>query len=88
MQRGRAQGTDIRLGYLLSKNAWGKGIASELVAGFAVWCRGQSTILTIFAGVAQDNLASVRVLEKTGFDRVGREGEIVDGDHLYQLILR
>jgi RimJ/RimL family protein N-acetyltransferase len=76
---------EIRLGYLISENAWGKGIASELVRGFITWCSGQPSILSIAAGVASDNPASNRVLEKNGFklDRIGYK-EVRDG-LLYRL---
>ena len=32
-------GVDVRLGYLLAEEVWGRGIASELLAGFVGWCR-------------------------------------------------
>ena len=61
-------GMELRLGYLLSESAWGKGIASELVEGFVGWCRGQAQISSIAGGVGLDNPASGRVLEKSGFN--------------------
>ena len=67
--------TDVRLGYLLSEGAWGKGIASELVHGFVSWCRGQTSISSIAGGVALDNPASKRVLEKNGFQLI-QSGEV------------
>ena len=60
--RGRA----VRLGYLLAESAWGMGLASELVRGFVEWCR-TGDIASIVSGVARDNVASQRVLEKNGF---------------------
>ncbi|MDA1257842.1 MAG: GNAT family N-acetyltransferase [Chloroflexi bacterium] len=76
-ESGRDSGTDVRLGYLLSEGAWGKGFATELVAGLASWCGAQSSITSISAGADRDNLASRRVLEKAGF-RVVQDGN--DGD--------
>jgi len=80
--------TEIRLGYLLSENAWGKGFATELVSGFIKWCRGQSSISLITGGVASDNLASIRVLEKSGFQLVESSHEIVEDEKFYRLGLR
>ena len=61
--------TDIRLGYLLGTDHWGRGFASELVGGFVRWCRGTHGIGSISGGgggVGQDNPASARVLTKNG----------------------
>ena len=59
--------TDVRLGYLLAEQAWGRGLASELVGGFVCWYEANPAIRHLVAGVDQDNVASVRVLEKNGF---------------------
>lgn len=59
--------SEIRLGYILDENAWGRGLATELVAGFAGWCRTNGTIRSVVAGVADGSGASARVLEKNGF---------------------
>lgn len=79
---------DVRLGYLLSEVTWGKGIASELVHGFVSWCRRQASISSIAGGVAVDNPASKRVLEKNGFELIQSEDEVVQDEHLFRLNLR
>ena len=85
-QPGKGNGyADVRLGYLLSEATWGKGIASELVGGFISWCRGKEPITTIAAGVAHDNLASKRVLEKNGLKPVPSDDEVAEGEELYRL---
>ena len=33
-------GVEVRLGYLVSEAAWGRGFATELVKGLFDWCRG------------------------------------------------
>ncbi|WP_089938303.1 GNAT family N-acetyltransferase [Candidatus Entotheonella palauensis] len=80
-------GIEVRLGYLLSESAWGQGFASKLVRGFVGWCRGQTSIASIAGGVAQDNLASKRVLEKNGFRLVQSEGEVVQDEQFFRLQL-
>ena len=79
---------DVHLGYLLSEDAWGKGFATELVGGFVSWCRGQSSIMSIAGGVESDNQASIRVLEKNGFQPVPNSAETGQDELLYQLSLR
>jgi RimJ/RimL family protein N-acetyltransferase len=75
---------DIRLGYLLGESAWGKGLATELVSGLVEWCRSVPRIRSIAGGVGLDNLASARVLVKSGFEPVG---STVDGEQLFELDL-
>ncbi len=85
---GEDGGTDVRLGYLLSEEVWGKGIATELVSGFAKWCREHASIRSLSAGVSHDNRPSRRVLEKAGFQRVEEREEAVEDELLYRLTLR
>jgi RimJ/RimL family protein N-acetyltransferase len=57
----------------------GKGIASELVNGFVSWCHGQESISPTAGGVAHDNPAATRVLEKNGFQLVRSRDDIAQG---------
>jgi len=59
--------SDVRLGYMIDESAWGSGLATELVSGFAGWCRTNGTIRSIKGGVSDSNSASARVLQKNGF---------------------
>ncbi len=77
---------ELRLGYLVAEEAWGSGIASELVAGFVGWCRKWRPADSVAAGVEPENEASVRVLQKAGFERATAE-EGADGANLYRLVL-
>ncbi|MEM6986029.1 MAG: GNAT family N-acetyltransferase, partial [Pseudomonadota bacterium] len=54
--------TELRLGYLLREDAWGRGYASELIAGLVEACAAAG-VQRIQGGVAVDNAASARVLE-------------------------
>ena len=60
----------LRIGYLLQVSAFGHGYASEMVVGLVEWCRTHSTNAIIEAGVASDNVASIRVLTRSGFTAV------------------
>ena len=81
-----AQGmVELRLGYLLAESAWGRGFGSELVQGLVDNCR-KLRVASLVGGVAADNLASIRVLEKSGFERLPATN---NGDeYLYRLQLR
>lgn len=59
-------GDALHLGYLFGQAHWGKGYASELVAGLVDTnhTHGRHRLI---GGVSARNLASARVLEKAGF---------------------
>lgn len=57
----------LRLGYLLSKETWGRGLGSELIKGLLAWCVKAGNVSSILGGVEIKNKASIRVLEKNGF---------------------
>jgi RimJ/RimL family protein N-acetyltransferase len=62
----------IVLGYWLGRPYWGRGYASEatreVIGSYAFGALGADEL---FAGAFADNPASLRVLEKLGFERVG-----------------
>ena len=59
---------DIHLGYLIEQSAWGKGYASELLAGLVLHVL--KTGFRLLGGVGRENPASAHVLRKTGFQLV------------------
>jgi ribosomal-protein-alanine N-acetyltransferase len=62
-------GRSVRVGYMLAETAWGQGYATELLNGFVAWCRTVE-ITSIVGGVARENVASQRVMEKNDFRRL------------------
>jgi RimJ/RimL family protein N-acetyltransferase len=64
-----AETQDRMLGYWLGRDYWGRGIASAAVRAFL----NVETNRPLTAHVAKHNLGSIRVLEKTGFVRIGEE---------------
>ncbi|MEM7377457.1 MAG: GNAT family N-acetyltransferase [Pseudomonadota bacterium] len=56
----------LRLGYLLHERSWGQGYATELIGGLIAACP-DAGIDRVSGGVAPENAASARVLEKSGF---------------------
>lgn len=82
---GSIEGASLRLGYLLAEASWGQGFASELVTGLVAWCR-ERRVGAIAGGVDEHNAASIRVLEKNGFE-LQPGAEVGPGELLYRLVL-
>ena len=57
------------VGYWIGQAYWGKGVATKAVAQFLA----EYPPRPLFARVAQQNVASIRVLERNGFLLVGEE---------------
>lgn len=76
---------DVRIGYLVSEQQQGQGIGTELVAGLVDRIRHLPEISTMTGGVAPGNAASIRVLDRAGFQRV--EGDDI-GEHGDELLYR
>ncbi len=72
--RPRGEGHD--LGFWLAPDLWGQGLMSE--AGRAVLAHAfrQLGIDRITSGAFEDNIASLRVLEKLGFDMTSHESMV------------
>jgi RimJ/RimL family protein N-acetyltransferase len=65
------------VGYWLGREFWGRGIATLALSAFVA----ETEERPLTAAAAEGNVASMRVLEKCGFVRVGEE----DGMMLYRL---
>jgi ribosomal-protein-alanine N-acetyltransferase len=80
------------LGYWLSEQLWGKGIMTEAVKLITHYAFANLDIIRIQAGVLSKNPASMRVLEKAGYQKEGisrnaiiKNGEILD-EHVYAIL--
>ena len=60
---------DPEVGYWIGQTMWGKGIATAALTQFL----RQISTRPLFARVAQDNIGSLRVLQKCGFSITGEE---------------
>lgn len=63
------------IGYGIAAEKQGRGYATEAVTAATAWALGQNGIHCVTAEVEKDNIASVRVLEKSGFEPAGKFGE-------------
>lgn len=68
----RMQGHRVELGYVLAREYWGQGFATEAAGAVVVWALAQPEIYRVGAVCDVDNTASLRVLEKIGMQREGR----------------
>jgi [ribosomal protein S5]-alanine N-acetyltransferase len=73
------QKKDWEIGYILRKEEWGKGFATEIARNLIDFGFNELNLPEIFATVDDDNFASIRVLKKVGmsflryeFDEQGR----------------
>jgi ribosomal-protein-alanine N-acetyltransferase len=72
------------LGYDIAREYWGRGIASEALEAVLRFGFEQLALNRIEAETIVDNLPSVRVLEKLGFEREGvRKAYSLEDDGLY-----
>lgn len=79
------------IGYRLNPDEWSKGYITEAVQAVVQYIFGQTHLQRLEATVDVRNLASVRVLEKCGFQREGtiRQGKMVSeycDYHIYGLL--
>lgn len=72
--------------YWVRRDRWGRGIAGLLLAGLLE----RTPARPVFGGAAADNLASRRVLERAGFELVGRERAFADarGEVIEEVLFR
>lgn len=59
------------IGYWLGKQFWGKGYGAELVKSLLTFGFKNLDLHRIYGSVRTENIASVHILEKTGFRREG-----------------
>jgi RimJ/RimL family protein N-acetyltransferase len=78
--------SDERLvGYWIGREHWGKGIASRALRLFVA---DADTRRPLYAHVARQNPASIRVLEKAGFTMVGQATVEEPGEEIEEVVMR
>jgi RimJ/RimL family protein N-acetyltransferase len=78
----------VEMGYWLAEPYWGRGLTTRAVIAAADWAFGNYGVVRIFAIAFSHNVASMRVLEKAGFEREGllRRSAIKNGLVLDQVM--
>jgi len=59
------------LGYWVARDFWNKGIATEAVRVFTALLFQRTSLVRLFVSVVSSNGASIRVLEKNGYELEG-----------------
>jgi RimJ/RimL family protein N-acetyltransferase len=67
----RVRGHAVDLGYVLARNEWRRGYASEAARAVREWASSLDSIYRVWATCDVENAASARVLEKIGMSREG-----------------
>jgi len=71
---------EVRIGYLISEKFWGKGLGSELISSLLLELSKVHGVVSVVGGVNPDNIGSIKVLTKNGFQLMER----VNGAELYE----
>ena len=76
------------MGYWLSEDFWGQGIATRVITAMSNWALENYNLTRVFAMAFAHNTGSIRVLEKSGFEREGllRRSAIKNGTVLDQIL--
>jgi len=80
------------IGYWLGEQFWGRGIVTEAVRAVTDYAFATFDLCRVYAGVFEWNLASMRVLEKAGYEfecrmkkSVTKDGQTID-ELIYAMI--
>ena len=65
----------VEIGYNINTSSQGRGYATEMVKALVAWVAEQAQVKQIAAECLETNAGSVRVLEKVGFERVGKRSD-------------
>lgn len=83
---------NAEIGYWVGEPFWNKGIVTEAVAAFIDYIFLNTDIIRLYATIFEFNIASMKVLEKNGFSKIGilkraaiKNGKIIDL-HYYELL--
>src|SRR5271169_4773603 len=76
------------MGYWLSEEFWGRGLATRAVTAMSDWAFDNYKLTRVYAFVFSHNVGSIRVLEKSGFEREGllRRSAIKNGVTIDQIL--
>lgn len=66
------KGEEMELGYWLGEDFWGKGYATE-AAGSVLGAASKAGITKIIARTIEQNMGSIRVLQKIGFEKISTQ---------------
>lgn len=75
--KGKPVNHTVEIGYGIIPSEQGKGYATEAVTGIIDWALSTNLASHVVAECLEDNIASIKVLEKLGFDRTGTDEKML-----------
>jgi len=75
----RPQNGSVDIGYGIAPGHQCRGAATRAIGAVVAWARTAPHVTAITAETAIDNIASQRVLERNGFEPVGKRTDAEDG---------
>ncbi|RZT23513.1 GNAT family N-acetyltransferase [Fictibacillus sp. BK138] len=75
--KGKPVNQTVEIGYGIIPSAQGKGYATESVNEIVKWAGSTNLASHVIAECLEDNIASIKVLEKLGFDRTGTDEKML-----------
>ena len=82
---GQMPDADIEVGYFLRRSAWGKGYATEVCKCLLQFAFQEVSLNEVVASVDEDNVASKKVLEKSGLLDRGRTRSYGKDSPIYRI---
>ncbi len=76
---------DPELGFLLARRYWRRGLATEAALRVVAYVFDTTSFGRLLATADTDNLASIRVLEKSGFERIEERSDEDGPYYVYAL---
>ena len=67
----------VSVGCGITEDARGQGYGTEALEAVLAWAREQAGLTCVLADTTRSNLASQRLLERVGMQRVGEDGELL-----------
>lgn len=65
----------VEIGYNINASSEGRGYATEMAKALVAWAAEQAQVKQIAAECLETNVGSIRVLEKVGFECVGKRSD-------------
>ena len=78
----RIEGHRADFGYVLGRDYWGQGYATEALQAVVEYALSQDSIVRVWAVCDVENTASARVMEKAGLKREGILRKYIINPHI------
>ncbi|WP_108249004.1 GNAT family N-acetyltransferase [Planctomonas deserti] len=70
---------EVEISYTVLPEFRGRGLAGELLDALLEWCAARDDVRSVRASISPDNTASLALVRRRGFERVGEQIDEEDG---------